>query len=268
MAGREDFDVKRYYAKRAVAILPLYYVVILYYFVTETLLARSSAHIPADEQGLGWLRYLFLLNGFVNNDTYFWSNLGITWTIPIFAFFYLIAPWTVRRISGVRTALLAWVCTFCLTAALALVYPCTIFSNLHYFFLGALLFAFVRADLCCPAALLSLLASLPLIVLDRKEAAYVCLFCALLVLLVRDSGRIVLPPPLNALLNVLDRYSYTIYLVHGIIFCSILDRIIPLGVSRWVIAFIAIAGTSVLTFLVGRFLEKPLQTYLRRLLKL
>lgn len=268
MAGHREFDVKRYYAKRIAAILPLYYLVILYYFFTENLLVRFGAQIPSDEQGLGWLRYLFLLNGFVNSDTYFWSNLGITWTIPIFAFFYLIAPWTVRWLSGVRAALLAWLFTFCLTGALSLVYPCTIFANLHYFFLGVLLLACVRADLYDPAIFLSLLASLPFIILNSRDYAYVCLFFAILLVLLRSAQHIVLPSALSTLVDVLDKYSYTIYLVHGIIFCSILDRLIPLGVPRRYLALIAIAGTTVLTFLVGRFLEKPLQAFLRRLLKL
>ncbi len=85
LAAKTFFDhpetsLREYYTKRAIAILPLYYIVIAYYFVSETLL---SSPLPTDELGLGWLRYVFLLNGFLTSKTNFWGNLGITWSIPV-----------------------------------------------------------------------------------------------------------------------------------------------------------------------------------------
>ena len=66
-----EIDVKKYYLKRAIAILPLYYLVIFYYFITENILNHFVSVIPPDDLGLGWFRYLFLLNGVLNSYTSF-----------------------------------------------------------------------------------------------------------------------------------------------------------------------------------------------------
>lgn len=89
----KNSSVLQFYKKRAIRILPLYYFCILYYFITETFIFRD---VPTDPSGLGWLRYLFCLNGIVPSDGYFWSNIGITWTIPVFVLFYLIAPFLIN----------------------------------------------------------------------------------------------------------------------------------------------------------------------------
>ena len=107
LSDKKNISIKKYYIKKAIRILPLYYLVIAYYFVSENILNQFVHHIPVDTAGLGWFRYLFLLNGFIDNDTYFWSNLGITWTIPIFIFFYLIAPFLFKWIIDLKTAIIA-----------------------------------------------------------------------------------------------------------------------------------------------------------------
>lgn len=143
--GQKNVDVKRYYVKRAIAILPLYYLVILYYFVTENFLNHFYAVIPTDELGIGWLRYLFLLNGILNSDTYFWSNLGITWTIPIFVCFYLLAPWILTKIKDVRSSLIAYFAITFVCKVAQNIYDCSVFNNLHYLFMGVILY-------CCASA--------------------------------------------------------------------------------------------------------------------
>ena len=90
---KKTISIKKYYIKRISVILPLYYSVILYFFISETILEYFKiSHIPIDDYHIGWFRYIFLLNGFINSNCEFWRNLGMTLTIPIFAFFYLIAP--------------------------------------------------------------------------------------------------------------------------------------------------------------------------------
>ena len=59
-AGKKE--LLTYYKKRLVRILPLYYGVILYNILLHGLILKD---IPADPQGLYWLRYFFLTNSVI-----------------------------------------------------------------------------------------------------------------------------------------------------------------------------------------------------------
>ena len=71
----------KYYIKRIVRLLPLYYLCILFFFVTETFVWKS---IPKDNLKLYWIRYIIPINGLVPSDNDFWRHLGYTRTISIF----------------------------------------------------------------------------------------------------------------------------------------------------------------------------------------
>lgn len=268
LAGRTFFDnpevnVWTYYKKRAIAILPLYYLVILYYFITENILNHFVSVIPADELGLGWFRYIFLLNGFFNSDTYFWSNLGITWTIPIFAFFYLIAPWILRKVKSVAASIVVWLCVFAITKVLGMFYSCVMFSNLHMLFLGAVVYACVKNKCSLPAIAVFALLAICMTILKKELYVYISSF-ACIMLALTTAGNVCLPGWLQRTIDTLDKYSYTLYLMHGVVFCSVIDRLNLMGVSRAIIAAIAVIGTFVATLIVGKFIEKPIQNLLKK----
>ena len=94
-AGKKE--LLTYYKKRLVRILPLYYGVILYNILLHGLILKD---IPADPQGLYWLRYFFLTNSVIPAPNDFWGNLSATWTISLFMAFYLLVPVFVRLIRG------------------------------------------------------------------------------------------------------------------------------------------------------------------------
>lgn len=262
-AGKKSVDVKQYYIKRAIAILPLYYLVILYYFLTENFLNQYYNVIPADELGIGWSRYLFLLNGILNSETYFWSNLGITWTIPVFAFFYLLAPWLLTKVKGIWSAVFLWGGVFFLCKGISSFYPCTIVNNLHYLFFGAVLFWCTSAHVSQLAIAVLAAAAVLFLAIGKNMMTYVCLFsCMLLAMLQISDWK--LPNWMQSVVDILDRYSYTLYLMHGVVFCSVVDRLPYIGASRSVIALIAVAGTFLATWIVGTYIEKPIQSVLRK----
>lgn len=101
-------DVLAYWYKRAIRLLPLYYFVIIIYFIAETYIFKT---VPVDDTGLRWLRYFLLLFGFIKSDVKFWKNIGFTWTIPVFLFFYLLAPLCLRVTKNFRQSWL--VIAFC-----------------------------------------------------------------------------------------------------------------------------------------------------------
>lgn len=257
-----DISLKEYYVKRAIAILPLYYLIMLYYFVSMNVFYHAS--IPADELGLGWLRYLFLLNGFLTSETNFWGNLGITWSIPVFAVFYLIAPFVLKRIKGIWSALFTWVGLFGITAILRRFYDCDLTAKLHYLFLGVLVYFCIQKKAVPLAAAAFQVVMIGAVILGAKAIAYTFAFATMLTVLIPIGDTLTLPTPLQKLVNVLDKYSYTIYLVHGVVFCGIIDRVPAINSSRILVTVVAVFGTIVLTWLVGKYLEKPLQKWLTK----
>ena len=260
---KPNSTVIEYYKKRAIAILPLYYITIIYYFFTENLLNHFKSVIPPDELGVGWLRYIFLLNGFLNSETYFWSNLGITWTIPIFATFYLIAPWILRKAKSIASTTVIWLIIFVTTGLFSLFYSCQNFTYIHIFFLGAVLYSCTKHNFNKQASVLFLLISIVATIVKKEEYTYTFIFASIVLILVSIEN-LTLPNKLQKLVNTLDSYSYTLYLMHGIFFCSILDRLNQyFEVSKIIIAIIAIVGTALATWIVGKYIEKPIQKYLR-----
>jgi len=267
LAGKTFFDnstvnIKMYYKKRMVAILPLYYLVIAYYFISENILNRFVSVIPPDELGIGWFRYVFLLNGFLNSDTYFWSNLGITWTIPIFMVFYLIAPWILRKVKTLRSSVIIWFVVLITTSIFKKFYTCTIFENLHLLFLGVIIYSCLQQKCHMQAIALFSFAAICFTILGKLTYAYISLFsCVMLALVAAKDFHF--PNWLQSTIDVLDKYSYTLYLMHGVVFCSLLDRLNALHVSKMIIAALAILGTFFATWFVGKFIEKPIQRYLK-----
>lgn len=258
-------DIIEYYKKRIIAILPLYYLVIVYYFISENIINQYIPVIPPDELGIGWWRYLFLLNGFLTSDTYFWSNLGITWTIPIFAFFYLIAPWILRRMKNFFSAVIVWGLCFVGTKILGSFYPCYIFENIHFLFMGTVIYVSIIKKVEKQTILCFSILSICAVIINREAYVYVLMFASIMLVLI-SMEKLILPDILRKIIDILEKYSYTMYLMHGVIFCSIIDRINNLNISKIWIVVIAITGTICSTWVIGKFIEKPIQKFLRKIL--
>ena len=88
-SGSSVRQIKNFYIKRLLRILPLYYAVVLVNIVLHTFLLQD---VTPDPQKLYWLRYFFLTNALIPAPDNFWSNLSATWTISLFVVFYLTAP--------------------------------------------------------------------------------------------------------------------------------------------------------------------------------
>lgn len=260
---KDKVDIKKYYIKRAIAILPLYYLVIAYYFVTENILNQFVSVIPPDNLGVGWFRYIFVLNGFLTSDTYFWRNLGATWTIPVFCVFYLIVPWVLKKRKSVFSVFLIWVVIFVGTHFLSEIYSCPVFENLHYLFLGCVLFSSIEAKSYKKLELCLILMSIGSMILQYYDLTITFIFSLLILIFVTiDSFN--LPKKVQKIIDCLDKYSYTLYLMHCVVFCSLLDRLKELGVQPVIIGALAIIGTVFATWIVGKYLEKPIQRFLRK----
>ena len=253
-------DFYQYCIKKGVRLLTLYYLIVLWYFLTETFIFHS---IVPDPYHLGWLRYIFLLNGIVPANCYLWSNVGITWTIPIFAMAYLITPLWYKLIKTKYTETLS--CAF-LVSILLYFFTDTIlngwlsFFNYYYSFIGGMLICKAIQEkkiALAQAGTASLLFAL--LILDSMFVVSLTLIFMLIVSFVYD---FTLPQgKLAILINELDKYSYTMYLGHGIIFCSILDKFAIVWPLR---ACIAVFGSIALTWILYNCYEKHVTKFLQK----
>lgn len=256
-----DHSLKNYYIKRCIRILPLYYVVIFYFLLTEKYLFHS---VPVDTYGLGKLRYIFLLNGIVPSDGYFWGNLGITWTIPIFMMFYLLFPVMAKYANSFKNSVL--LVLFCYV--LANYFSDGFFGYFNgvtymvYFALGIMAYFAVKENkkqIATALALVLLVVNNFTYVIDNTQFHALLLFILLLAVVdieIKNKHAV-------KLLTTLDKYTYTFYLAHGVIFCGVIDKYWWLYYQR---ALIGICGSILLTLLLYHLVEVPLQKLLSRLL--
>ncbi len=91
-----------FYKRRAVRILPIYYVIVLINFFIFEIAFKA---VPVDITGLGWLRYIFFLNTSIpSNSVDYWNNLSALWSIPAFILFYIVAPLLFKASKNIKTA--------------------------------------------------------------------------------------------------------------------------------------------------------------------
>lgn len=258
----------KYYKTRAVRILPLYYVVILYFFITETFVFRD---VPLDPSGLYWLRYIvvFLYGNVRSANSYFdfWTNLGATWSICVFATFYLFAPLFAKLIRSFWQACISVLCFWAIHAYIAWKSP-PFFHTTYYFifFMLGILIWFAHKEqkeekACIFAGLLLLLN----IILNRTALEFNQLMMsgiAFTLLVTSTMNWHYRNEQLKVLIQIIDKYSYTIYLAQGIVFIGIIDKVPHMKV--WITASIGIFGTVVLSYVVYNFVELPIQKILSK----
>ncbi len=212
-----------YYIRRLFRILPLYYALILYQMVLHIFVLRDVAPDPG---GLYWVRYFFVTSAFIPAPNDFWGNLGATWTVGLFAVFYLCAPFLVRLARGsARRSLclyLAALALRCIWVELGLSAWMMFFYYLHYFVLGILLKCLAEEKGAAKAAIdLALLTTVLrfVLLLFRMEVDFFwqlsCLYGMLLLFTLSFSWGACFESPLRKAVKVLDKYSYEIYLIHA-----------------------------------------------------
>ncbi len=253
-----------YYCRRLFRILPLYYAVIFYYMALHGLLLRD---VPNDPVGLYWLRYFFLTNACIPGPDNFWSNIGATWTISLFVFFYLCAPLFVRLIRGsVRRAAVLYLALLLLRyawVASGLSAYMMAFYYLHFFALGMLAGELAAAYRPAAAA-----GRLLLFAVLLGAAGYVCglendYFTVLswgyaAALLLTGAFSWKKKEGLAArLTGILDEYSYAIYLIHAAVVDGIVRLQAHVRLSAAVVLAIGVGMTAAGAYLAHRWIEEP-----------
>lgn len=257
-SGRLMDAVKSFYIKRAVHVLPLYFIVILFYFIFFTILGT----VPEDPSRLYWVRYIFFLNRWVPSREEFWVNIGATWSISVFVLFYLLAPFIH---CVVKNSLVAGICVVVSYGALKMAGNSPVpVLYMFFFFLGILVYLAEK---------------------DRKTVYVIAIECLLILMCaLTGSGNALLAPVLASLfllatrgnklevsennviyrmVNCISITSYSIYLIHALVF-TVMDALKITIDTEYLVVFIVV--TAVLTAVSHNFVENKLATKLLQIL--
>ena len=223
--GSSMKELKNYYIKRLFRVLPLYYAVVLCNIVLHTFILQD---VTPDPGGLYWLRYFLLTNAFVPAPDNFWGNLSATWTISLFVVFYVTAPlW--RLVRGIKSGAAVYL------AALVLRYiwvqtECSaymmVFYYLHFFLLGMLIWQLkekmepVQSALALGICGALLWAGIKLLGLEPDYFTTWSWFFGAILLLTQHIR--LGEGCFRKIVQGIDRYSYSIYLVHALVLDGIL----------------------------------------------
>lgn len=247
--------------KKIIKLLPLYYIVVLYYFTIHTFFLRD---IPIDPTGFGWIRYIIPLNGFLpRTNLYFWDNLGMTWTIPYFVFAYFVLPFLMKPIKTYKGATVLLGIAFVLNRAVPIFKGWMIvLDGFFYFCEGAFLYFVCKDRKEYPISILLGLVILLHLATGRINSL---LYSLIFMYMILSTNHMEIHSEIiKKLLEISDKYSYTMYLAHGIIFIHILDRY---WLRARIETIIAVFGTAIVTYVLHNYLEIPLQKWLSKLMK-
>lgn len=256
----------KYYLKRAIRILPVYYLVILYYYMKYHI---NGGELGIDKYGIGWFRYFVLANCWAPKaNSGIWDNLGATWSVFAFVLFYILMPAFKKLVKSFRAAFILEV-LFLVISRFWLIFQFTFFTTvtwLPYFGLGIVAYYAIREK---KEALLSVLLC-GMAIIDILQGGNEAFIYSLLFTIILVNGLILerfVNVPKSSLIGWLDKHSYVIYLIHPI-FLEIAGELREqLRLSASLSVMFVIAGTAVGASLVHRYFEKPLQKVVGRSLK-
>lgn len=274
--GRDDRPLP-YYKRRALRILPVYWLVVAVHWVLD--LFRYGRQMPlaaalsaAGPCGAQYLRYVFLLQMVLPSDSWdLWNNRGSLWTMSAFAVFYLLAPWLWRALRGFWPTLAAAALLLAVkgrvgamleTALTPLFAPegcitwyCarTPLLVLHCFLLGMAVWQAVRER---RQWWLAAFCAAVLVVFRGQRGGAECLF-TLLVLAAVSLPQPALPQSMRRALRYLSEAGFCVYLVHPLLL-EFVPRPVLAGAAAWgyaaaILLLVGAASCAVYTLAVRPF---------------
>ncbi|MCR4635501.1 MAG: acyltransferase [Butyrivibrio sp.] len=245
-----------FWIKKILRILPLYYLVIIFYIV----FFHFVGTVPADDTNLYWFRYLLFVNSFIRSDHVFWTNLGAVWSVSCFFFFYLICPLCYKMI---RSYWMGWIAVIASYGLLKYIDSNDIYNLplrwLFYFFLGILIFLACREHKEIHMVSILLFVSLFCVLTNYGTAIISSLIAAVFILCTRIVDTGYKQNIIGRCIGFISMISYSIYLIHAVVI-EVMDIVGNLqGIAYTVVL---IACTSFLSVLSYLGIEKRMGSYL------
>lgn len=246
----------RYWIKRAFRIVPLYYALILYNMVLYDGILKST---PYDSSGIGWPRYFFFLSTSIPADKNFWVNLCSTWTVSIFVLFYLVVPLIKRMVHSFYGAVILWGILYVIQFfCLGRVQYGMPFFYLHYFILGIVFYYAEEEGKVRETVIGAIVFALASISVNHTLTHAACAMLFLILIIMAKELK-VKNVKVQKVIDLLDSYSYTIYLGHAVVMDGIELLRGRMELSKAVIAMIGIGCTIVGCVIVHKVIEKPME---------
>ncbi len=255
----------KYYLNRAIRILPLYYVVVSYYFFV----LRDVILFEEDVYGVGWKRYFLLANCVIPGGGGKWDNLGALWSIFVIIGFYFTVPFWSKFVNSIKSAAIFELITIGITLY---------WSNhltgylgwikwMPYFGIGILVYYGVKEEKNDYLyALFSLGAIFNILQGGYYKFTYLLLIAIVFTcgLSLENREKKLYVKFNEQWLFKADRYSYTVYLVHAAII-ETMSAIAPIGEYTFFMKGIfLIVMTIVFTLIVYHFYERPVYAILNK----
>lgn len=195
----------QYWKKRLVRILPLYLTVMLFFFIAYSISEKGMKN--------GWS----LLTSS--------NNTGGTWTIHVFMLFYLLAPWLVKLVD---TYYKSWLCVIFLYGLRFIIKTyglqglCQPVSFLCFCAEGILLWHCFHANESRTVFIVSLLITVLLI--QGTTDSYFLYSLTFMLFFISRRKLHIQNEALRRMIVFIDKYTYAIYMMQGIVFYLLIDR--------------------------------------------
>lgn len=241
-----------FWIKKLIRILPLYYIVIIFYVLFFNLMGN----VPEDNTGLYWIRYFLFANAFIKSDNMFWNNLGAVWSISCFVFFYLICPFCYNVIRKYWTS---WISVIASYGVLKYIDSKEIYNLplrwIFYFFLGMLIYRAYKDHKEKFTLGVLLLLSLFCILTENGITIVASLLAATFILATRNLNSDESFKFGKRVIQYISMISYSIYLIHPAVIV-VLDRTSDLQGIAYGVAMI---GCTIIFSIISYYLiEKKL----------
>lgn len=252
----KNFDSKKndnifiYYIKKFFRLAPIFYFIIL---INILLHSQVYMDIPIDSYGYGWWRYILFANQIIPATSDFWVNITATWTIGIFAIFYIVAPFFKKIVFNLKSSIIITIVLYFISLKLPTITPW--FNGVKYlyvFFVGAICYYTIKEQ-----KKESMIVVFCIIQLFIGELGYISLFS---ILLLATSGS---KNNNSKIINILDKYSYAVYLIHALIIDTLYH--FPLLNGGYKIVII-LTGTIIMSFVVTNYIDIPLNKFSKKII--
>lgn len=228
----------QYWKKRAIRILPMYFTVMFFFLIAYSI----------SENGIinGW-RVLTSSN-----------NIGGTWKVYVFILFYLLAPWLVKMTDSCYKA---WIC-FIFFYGLRFIMNTYALGGgiwqsaafLCFCIEGILIWHSFRNH---ENMLIFIVTGITLILLIEGATDKYFLYSLLFMLLFVSSRNLrVKTNKLRHVIDYLDKYSYEIYMMQGIMLYLFIDR---RNLGKLQILLLSLVGVAVLSLVAYHGIEVPIR---------
>lgn len=230
----KNASIVSYYKKRAVRIIPIYWICLIIIYMEDIVLgtySSSLSEVLAGQCGPKYLRYFAFLQCFIPSDNWeLWNNHRALWTMSSFVGFYILAPYLYRIMNKFyKSMLILIIFLFCRPYLVAWIqnifagYPKNAkieyfatmnpLTELYCFLLGAVLFVAIKEK---KQNVYQMVISIALAVTALSWYQYELLF-VLLVAIAVSFAPITENKQVCKWISIISGGSFALYLIHPMV---------------------------------------------------